>query len=328
VITAFCGKDINSVYLDALSFAINSNHSITNSRAGDVYDLGQVYFEFSEPINQILLLRGRKFNPYFALIEAAWVLSGSDKLEPLEKIISKYSKFSDDGIILNGAYGYRMRYAFEIDQLEELIKLLISEPNTRRAVITLYTPTDLLNKNSSDIPCNTTLYFKIKNGKLDITVINRSNDIFLGIPYNVFVFNVILKYVAHRVGVGTGVQRHFTDCLHLYVEHIDKVKEIIGCNSMSEIQIWQNRTDDSEELLRGIIDSYNEIAVFDIDRIVNPYVKGIIKDYLKYKESNDVSFLFSTLPRDTFGLSAYLWVNALSSCAPNNDDFLKDIIQL
>ena len=321
---SFCGKNINSIYLNALSFAVNSDCSVTNSRAGNVYDLGQAYFEFYHPDNQILLLRNRKFNPYFAVVESAWVLSGNNKLEELEKIISRYGEFSDDGSTLNGAYGQRMRHFFDIDQLEELIRLLINEPNTRRAVITLYAPDDLLNTKSKDIPCNTTLYFKIRNGKLDITVINRSNDIFLGIPYNVFLFSVILRYVAHKINVNIGVQRHFTDCLHLYEEHIDKVKEIIASNTIEEINIWQDKLNNSEEIFKGIISNYNEITTLDIKNITNSYVQEVLKNYLNYKRNDNISFLVSTLPKDVFGLSAYLWVSSLSSYNINNDDFFEE----
>lgn len=322
---SFYGKNINSIYLNALLFAINSNCSVTNSRDGNVYDLGQAYFEFNQPDNQILLLRNRKFNPYFAVVESAWVLSGNNKLEELEKIISGYGQFSDDGSVLNGAYGYRMRSFFkEIDQLEALITLLIDNPNTRRAVITLYAPEDILNNESLDIPCNTTLYFKIRNGKLDITVINRSNDIFLGIPYNVFLFSVVLRYVAYRINVSIGVQRHFTDCLHLYEKHIDKVKEIIASNTIEEINIWQDKFNNSEEIFKGIISNYNEITTLDIKKITNSYVQEALNNYLNYKTHNNINFLISTLPKDVFGLSAYLWVSSLSSYKLNNDDFFEE----
>ena len=212
----FQGADINSIYLDALIFAEESKHSPTASRNGIVYDFGPAYFEFDQPYNQLLLLRNRKFNPYFAVVESAWVLSGKKELKCLQSIIDSYGQFSDDGASLNGAYGYRMRSFFEIDQLEALINLLVDDSETRRAVITLYSPSDLLNNQSLDIPCNTTLFFKKRNSRLDITVINRSNDLYLGIPYNIFTFNVILKFVAYKTGLEIGVQRHFTDSLHVY----------------------------------------------------------------------------------------------------------------
>lgn len=166
---SFSGEDINSVYLDTLIFALDSSCTTTKSRCGTFFDFGVVFFEFKNPVNQLLLLDKRKFNPFFAVVESAWVLSGRNQLSDLQTVISNYAKFSDDGSTLNGAYGFRTQHYFEIDQLESLITLLKKDKETRRAVITLYGPKDLTNNVSMDIPCNTTIFFKIRNSKLDIT---------------------------------------------------------------------------------------------------------------------------------------------------------------
>lgn len=187
----FKGENINHVYMDALELALNNQSNISQSRAGNVIDLGPAYFEFSNPAHQILTLRNRKYNPCFAIAEAAWVLSGKNTLAPLNTFIKEYNKYSDDEKTLNGAYGYRIRFFFEFDQLSEAISELKKDQNNRRAVITLYAPLDLKKGLSKDIPCNTGFYLKIRENRLDITVLNRSNDLFLGVPYNVFVFNCI-----------------------------------------------------------------------------------------------------------------------------------------
>lgn len=308
----FQGADINSVYLDALIFAKESKHSPAASRNGMVYDFGPTYFEFDQPYNQLLLLRNRKFNPYFAVVESAWVLSGKKDLKCLKSMIESYGQFSDDGDSLNGAYGDRMRNFFEIDQLEALIDLLGNDPDSRRAVITLYSPSDLLNNQSLDIPCNTTLFFKKRNTKLDITVINRSNDLYLGIPYNIFTFNVILKYAAYKTGLEIGVQRHFTDSLHLYEKDVAQVEKIISTNSKDEIETWRTSLSSSSELTKCLIENHHEIAVLDVENIETPYCKDIFKNYIKYKRSRDPNILISSLPNDVFGFSSNLWLNSFS----------------
>ena len=93
----------------------------------------------------------------------------------------------------------------------------------------MYSPDDL-NKNSKDIPCNTTIYLKIKDNKLDITILNRSNDLYLGVPYNVFVFYLLQLYIAEKVNSDIGTQTHFTDSLHLYTKDLEKVEKIINSN--------------------------------------------------------------------------------------------------
>lgn len=308
----FVGRDINSVYLDTLLYLLQSNAAPVSSRCGDIIDLGPAFFEFTYPTNQLVLLNKRKFNPYFAVVESAWVLSGRNNLSDLQQVIKNYGQFSDNGISLNGAYGYRMQVYFELNQLELAIKLLKDKPETRRCVITLYAPRDLINNSSLDVPCNTTVYLKIRNSNLDLTVVNRSNDIYLGLPYNVFVFNVIQNYISHQLGLKIGVQRHFTDSLHLYVKDLSMVKKIVSCNSLSEIKKWCDELTDTNNLIEGIIESFNEIATLDADSISNSYCRNVIMDYLRYRAVGDKSSLRGNLPNDIFGLSVELWLNSLS----------------
>jgi len=312
-VKSFSGEDINSVYLNALIFAADSSCTTAKSRCGTFFDFGAVFFEFKNPVNQLLLLDKRKFNPFFAVVESAWVLSGRNQLSDLQTIISKYAQFSDDGNTLNGAYGFRMQNYFEIDQLESLITLFKKDKETRRAVITLYGPNDLINNDSLDIPCNTSIFFKIRNSKLDITIINRSNDLYLGIPYNIFVFNVLQQYIANRLGIEIGVQRHFTDCLHLYERDLIKIKEIIRSNSQLQVNKWREESSGTERLIEGILESFNEISTLDIDNISNPYCKQVFGNYLRYKKNNEISYLTENIPKDIFGLSTTLWLNAISS---------------
>ena len=227
-------------------------------------------------------------------------------------MIHNYGRFSDDGISLNGAYGHRMQVHFELDQLELAINLLNDKPETRRCVITLFAPSDLVNKDSLDVPCNTSVYLKIKNNNLDLTVVNRSNDIYLGIPYNVFVFNVIQKYVAYRLGLQVGIQRHFTDSLHLYVQDLIKVKKIVNSNLSSEIKKWCDELNGTNDLIEGIIESYNEISILNVGDISNSYCRNVIEHYLRYKMVGDKSSLKNNLPNDIFGLSVKLWLDSLS----------------
>lgn len=169
------GGSINCIYLTLLERALKGNSGFVDSRVGPVRDMGPAVLEFTQPKHQLLFLRGRKYNPFFSLVESSWVLSGRNELSDLQSVISGYSKFSDDGITLNGAYGYRMRRFFGIDQLNETISLLKNNPESRRAVISLYSAVDLANNSSVDIPCNTALFLKVRNDSLDLTVINTNS---------------------------------------------------------------------------------------------------------------------------------------------------------
>lgn len=305
----FCGKNINCAYLTALKAARENPAEKTKSRAGMVFDLGPAYFEFTNPENQILTIRNRNYNPYFAIIEASWVLGGSNDLESLTKVINGYRRYSEDGQTLNGAYGHRIKNYFGSDQIESAIELLRTDPSSRRAVVTLYSPNDLTNQKSLDIPCNISFCLKVRNGLLDITVFNRSNDLFLGIPYNVFVFNIVQRYAASRLNLGLGVQRHFTDSLHLYERNVSSVDEILLSNTRDEISNWQSSPTPSY-LYDCIISEFEKIYRFRFDEISCERTRKALTAYLKLR-ARDASFDFDReLPYDSLRISIDLWVNS------------------
>lgn len=306
----FSGVNINSVYLEALSVIRSKALTTSDSRAGKVFDLGPAFFEFTEPRNQFLTLRKRNYNPYFAMVEASWILSGSNNLDCLKKIISNYDKYSDDGHSLNGAYGYRIQEYFQQNQLDSVVNLLTQDPSSRRAVITMFCPDDLINNSSRDIPCNISICFKIRNSKLDITIINRSNDIFLGIPYNVFVFNLVQRHVAEKLGINIGVQRHFTDSLHLYERDFKKTDEIIAANTPEEISEWQNLPC-PDYIYESILKEPTAIANMSLEDISCIKTRRIFSNYLKCKaQVSSLDFLQGISYDDQFEISSKLWTES------------------
>jgi thymidylate synthase len=221
------GDSCNNLYIQALKDCLAVT-SPTPSRVGFVYDLGPAVFELEPGKLNLLTLKNRALNPFFAIAEAAWVIGGLNRLDTLNYYLKSYDDFSDDGMTLNGAYGFRLRQHFGYDQLEVAIDELKNSSSSRRCVLSMYAPEDLKNGASKDIPCNTSVMLKIRNGALDLTVTNRSNDIHLGVPYNLFVFQVLHCYLASKIGVEIGYQRHFTDSLHLYERNMSETKEVLN----------------------------------------------------------------------------------------------------
>lgn len=229
---AFSYDSFTELYYRMLCFAIEQekNNIITNSRSGEVYNLGQAYFSINSDGFKMPLLPKRGFNPFFAFAEFSWFIRGDNSLLPLQKILSSYSQYSDDQKTLNGAYGERLRKYFDFDQIERTIEILEKDSTSRRAVLQLWSPSDL-GKDSRDIPCNTEIMLKIIKNKLCITIINRSNDLFKGVPYNVFIFFMLQKYISQRLKCGVGLQSHFTDNLHVYLSDMKKIKNIVKASS-------------------------------------------------------------------------------------------------
>ena len=109
-----------------------------------------------------------------------------------------------------------------------VIKLLKENPDDRRAVLQMWDANKDLARVSKDVPCNTNIYFKIRDGVLNMTVCNRSNDMLWGAyGANVVHMSVLQELVAHRLGVPVGVYRQVSDSFHVYLNEVwDRVKHL------------------------------------------------------------------------------------------------------
>ena len=183
---------------------------------------------YERPQERVLFWGERDANPIFHLMESIWMLAGRRDVAFLEQFNSKIGQYSDDGKVFNAAYGYRWREHFGYDQLTEIIKLLRQEPNTRQAVIQIWDTEDLT-KSTKDKACNTQAFFEIRQGRLNMTVINRSNDLWYGCyGANAVHFSFLMEFIASAVGVPMGVYRQFSHNLHLYTELYD-AKKYLNC---------------------------------------------------------------------------------------------------
>ena len=300
------GDCFNGLYLRALNIAVSATRTFEASRVGPVINLGQAYFEVSANDPRLIFLNHRKLNPVFAVVEGAWVLSGSNKLIPLENEFPDFRSYSDDGETLNGAYGDRLQYFFGINQISSAVELLKADHNTRRVVLTIYSPFDLI-KDSKDIPCNTTVYLKISNNKLDITVLNRSNDLYLGVPYNVFVFGLLQRYISRVLGVRIGKQCHFTDSLHLYQDYIKKAERIVSDNNIEAVRLISNKF--TWEYSDAIIDNIEAIIAGKFNAVQDNKLSLFLLQFCK-KNREQCKAIRSQLKfsDDFFGFLAYQWL--------------------
>ena len=123
--------------------------------------------------------------------------------------------------VFNAPYGYRLRngnYNAKLDQLAEVINLLKRDPNTRQAVCQIWDESDLV-RTTKDKACNMSLVFRIRSGKLCMTVYNRSNDMIWGAyGANVVQFSMIQEYVAAHLGIPLGEYTQVSNSFHVYTE--------------------------------------------------------------------------------------------------------------
>lgn len=274
------GLSPNSAYFYLLRLATENALPQRKSRNGDYIDLGHVCVDFDEG-ERLCLLSGRAANPVFAVIEAAWMLAGSNDLSPLEAILADYKRFSDDGKTLNGAYGFRLRTYFGLDQIDSAINELKNSPFSRRIVLSLFSSSDL-GKVSADIPCNTQLVLSIDNDRLAMTVINRSNDLWLGVPYNWFTFRILQEFIASKVGIQVGNQRHISTCMHLYKNNIKQAKVVVKKNSAESIQEVEDRLDPFDPNL--IFEDLLPLSQADLSSIRSLELSSFFQRYLQSRK--------------------------------------------
>jgi thymidylate synthase len=179
----------------------------------------------------------RKIHYTFMAAEAYWITSGMSLVEEIAPYNRHISKFSDDGFIFNGAYGPMFA-----NQLEYVVNTLLKDNFSRQAVMTRWHPNPRLSK---DIKCTVSLCFYIRQGMLNCTVMMRSNDLWLGRPYDIFNFSMMALKVLTRLNecyefnkLNLGNLHYNTVSSHIYEQDFDKAKDVID-NGLDLSTAWQ-----------------------------------------------------------------------------------------
>ena len=170
-----------------------------------------VFFNMNWPVVQHT---HRHLNYSFMAAEAYWITSGSPLVEDIAPYNLNIAKYSDDGYIFNGAYGP----AF-LSQINFIVETLLKDPNSRQAVMTIWHPNPIETK---DHKCTIALAFCIRDTQMHTTVFMRSNDLWLGRPYDMFNFTLMTLKIL------TALNSRFSGppyvlgnmCLHAVSSHI------------------------------------------------------------------------------------------------------------
>lgn len=179
----------------------------------------------ADPRNRLVdLPPHRMINPAFNVAEALWILSGSS--EPwIHEFNSSLAAYVGDGSP-HGAYGPRLRSWTGIDQFDRVRSLLLDDPDTRRAVLTIFDPArDLADER--DIPCTLGHRLYLRDGALHMVTSMRSQDVWRGLPYDLFTATLLLELMAGWVGAEVGHWHHEVDSLHLYTPEHEPARQAI-----------------------------------------------------------------------------------------------------
>lgn len=140
----------------------------------------------------LLTVAERRLNYRFAFAEPWWILSGYDDPSLLAPYNPKLAEFLGGTTKTFGAYGPRIA-----EQLEYIIDTLSADPNSRRAVLSIWRPNPPTGER--DIPCTALIQFFIRNGELHVIDTMRSSDLWLGWPYDAMCFSMLAGVVCLRL---------------------------------------------------------------------------------------------------------------------------------
>jgi len=136
---------------------------------------------------------GRKAGYKFMAAEAAWILSGDNRVSTISPYSRHISTFSDDGETFFGAYGPKIK-----EQLYYVASTLAADPDSRQAVINIWRENP--RAGTKDVPCSLSVQFLIRNNKLHCQYTMRSSDAWLGWVYDVFNFTMLAGVVLLELG--------------------------------------------------------------------------------------------------------------------------------
>lgn len=220
----FIEESLDDLLREAITSILDRGEHLGASR-GSNRELRGVTLELTQPRARLSRseTRGRVFSP---LAELLWYLSGRNDTAFISHYISRYAQDDEDGVIFGG-YGPRLRGPGSDNQLGNVIRLLSSRPTTRRAVIQVFSGSDLI-EDHKDVPCTCTLQFLNRQDGLELIVNMRSNDAHTGLPHDVFCFTMLQEIVARSIGVEVGRYIHMVGSLHLYEKDTDSAQRFLG----------------------------------------------------------------------------------------------------
>ncbi|BCW77910.1 thymidylate synthase (plasmid) [Arthrobacter sp. NicSoilB11] len=194
----------------AFSRVLEEGTAISPSR-GDAQEVFGFLLELKNPRARLSRSQTRQ-RVFSALGELLWYLSGSDDVDHIGYYVDYYkgTGVSIEGHV-TGAYGPRL-FAFDhVNQLKNVIDTLRSNKDSRNAVIQLFDHQD-----TENAPCTLALQFAVREDKLILMTSMRSNDVFLGLPHDIFAFTMLQEIVARSIDAEIGSYFHSVGSLHLY----------------------------------------------------------------------------------------------------------------
>lgn len=174
------------------------------------------------------LLTTKKLHLKSIIYELLWFLKGDTNVEYLhDHKVSIWDEWADEDGDLGHIYGYQWRKWPDynggiIDQISQVVHDIKHNPDSRRLMVSAWNVADLPNMNLP--PCHVLFQFYVADGRLSLQLYQRSADTFLGVPFNIASYALLLMMMAQVTGLKAGDFVHTTGDTHVYLNHLDQVR--------------------------------------------------------------------------------------------------------
>jgi thymidylate synthase len=214
-------------YLDLLDHVINNGTKKEDrTGTGTISSFGyQMRFNLQDGFP---LLTTKKLHLKSIIYELLWFLNGDTNIKYLnDHKVRIWDEWANEKGDLGNIYGYQWRSwpapnGESIDQISQIIDSIKNNPDSRRHIVSAWNVGDI--KNMALPPCHILFQFYVADGKLSCQLYQRSADIFLGVPFNIASYAILLKMVAQATGLEPYEFVHTLGDAHIYTNHIEQVK--------------------------------------------------------------------------------------------------------
>jgi thymidylate synthase len=174
--------------------------------------------------------------------ELLWFLKGDTNIKYLNKNgVTIWDEWANENGDLGPIYGYQWRNwnGEGIDQISNVIKEIKENPNSRRLIVTAWNPSvlpddkksfseNVTNGKAALPPCHSFFQFYVQDNKLSCQLYQRSADVFLGVPFNISSYSLLLHMVAHVCSLEPGEFIHTFGDVHIYKNHLSQIEELLS----------------------------------------------------------------------------------------------------
>ena len=174
------------------------------------------------------LLTTKKLHLKSIIYELLWFLRGDTNIKYLKDHgVSIWDEWADENGDLGPVYGHQWRSwpdenGGTIDQIQNVVNQIRNNPDSRRMIVSAWNVAEV--ERMALPPCHTMFQFYVANGRLSLQLYQRSADTFLGVPFNIASYALLLQMMAQVTGLKAGDFIHTTGDTHLYLNHIEQAK--------------------------------------------------------------------------------------------------------